>query len=127
MPIKQKTTYQLDDVSGIPHDRRRNARNGGAVAVARKDNRVAGILGHGRLHLAGDHACHRRPCRPEPAVDLAAGADAAHVCQREVEVRNPVGDGAAATESKHDQVVGGVGRHEAGDIAKGRRPVSFRQ
>lgn len=78
---------------------------------------VARVGLHCRVDIRFDPAFDRAPGLPEAAVHLTAGAERAGVCQREVDVGEPVVEIAAAAEGEDNQFVGPVRGDETGNIA----------
>ena len=94
--------------------------------VTGQDEAEAGILGHGAdqggHHIIRDHC----PGLEEAGVSLAANAKTAGVSLAKVQVGDPVADGSAAPEGKHQELVGGVHGKEASHVAElGRAASSY--
>jgi hypothetical protein len=83
--------------------------------VARRDDSEIRILIFCSGKSIQDTGLSLEPRIPEPCRDLTIGADRA-LLDGEVEIGKPVADGARASEGNHDELVGSVGRNEAGCI-----------
>ena len=85
--------------------------------MSREHELVALVLCDSGLDASSDIVRNGLPGLVEAAMRLATRAEAADVVEAEVQVRDPVVDGARAPEGQDQQLVGQVGGEKAGYVA----------